>query len=1159
MQKINRTSIFKKPLVIGMFAFCIFMVITQFLSFQKYLLNRSNEKQYVIHVLNKVTDQFQTTLNNSLSVTKTLAFLIENYGVPEDFSQLGEELLEQNSNIDAVQLLQNGVITHVYPIKGNEVVIGYNVLNDTLRSKEIIKAHEQGDLFFGGPFELRQGGMAIVGRYPIKNGGSYNFAAVIIKLSSLLENTGINAANLSSNFHIYLSKINPNTNKVEYFPPDVDVTLLKESISVKIPQGDWTLHAVTIKSIRWEGVIELIVLGFLLSFLGGYIFWYISKQPAKLEKLVLEKTNTIQSNKQLFKALVENSLDAVAILSEEGFNLYASPSITSVLGYSKKEILKINLFDILHEKDKPLVVEKLQFILENPSQSIHGHLCRIKHKDGSWRWVECTVTNLLENPAVHGIVNNFRDITAKIEAEQQNEFEHRDKDALINSTHDLIWSVSSDFKLIAGNKAFLESLKKYTGKEVAIGDPIIFDNANFNKEYLDYWKNNYIRAFRGEFFTLETVIPAYQNTKERFLETNFNPIYNKEIIEGVACYSRDVTENRIFQKAILETNTKLQIAQEIAKLGYWELDLKTNILFWTSQVYAIWGVQENLFKVSFGAILKSIHPEDKAVFFKHQKEAILGLHPMYLEHRILVPNGEVKWVREIGQLVVNEEGTPVRFEGSVQDITVQKNSEIALKEKNQFITSAVENLPVGIAIRDMETGIFTLMNKNFIEIYGWPKEDLKDVETFFKNVYPDENYRREIQTQIFNDIESKDLKRMNWEGIQITSKKGEKRFVNAKNIPLYEQNIMITTVLDVTEKSLAEEELLKSNERYEYVTKATFDAIWDWDLNKETIYWGGGFQTIFGHKYLKNNINAWTVNIHPEDLDRVVKSLNASIAGVDKNWTEEYRFKRGNGTYAFVKDKGVIIRNMEGKAIRMIGAIQDTTQQKEYEKRILDVNEKLRNLSAHLQIAREEERISIAREIHDELGQQLTGIKFDISWLKNKTATLYPEGEERTTRLINNINQTINQVRAIARNLRSGVLDDLGLEAAMEWYLEQFDKQSGISSTLITKNTISRYKKEVNTTMYRIFQETLTNVMRHSKATEVEILLYEKGKHLILEILDNGKGITETQKNNNLSLGITGMKERANMLNGSFLLKKRKEGGTRLKVSIPLNTETENQ
>ena len=95
--------------------------------------------------------------------------------------------------------------------------------------------------------------------------------------------------------------------------------------------------------------------------------------------------------------------------------------------------------------------------------------------------------------------------------------------------------------------------------------------------------------------------------------------------------------------------------------------------------------------------------------------------------------------------------------------------------------------------------------------------------------------------------------------------------------------------------------------------------------------------------------------------------------------------------------------------------------------------------------------------------------------------------------------------------------------------------------------------------MYRIFQEALTNVMRHSKATKVDILLFEENKHLVLEILDNGKGITESEESNNLSLGITGMKERATMLNGSFLLKKRKGGGTRLKVLVPLSVEIENK
>src|SRR5690606_7981043 len=280
-----------------------------------------------------------------------------------------------------------------------------------------------------------------------------------------------------------------------------------------------------------------------------------------------------------------------------------------------------------------------------------------------------------------------------------------------------------------------------------------------------------------------------------------------------------------------------------------------------------------------------------------------------------------KWVHELGNIIYDSEQKPIRLEGTVQDITEQKLALIELEEQNIFIKNALENLPIGIAVNKISDGSVTLINKSFSEIYGWPQKELNDIEVFFKNIYPDPIYRNQIKDQILSDIQSGDPNRMNWEGVKITTKKGKQRIVNAKNIPLYDQNLMISSVLDVTEKALAEEQLLISNERYEYVTKATYDAIWDWDFKTNFLYWGDGFKTIFGHKNVEKNSNSWEKNIHPEDLERVLKGINAAINGTKKSWTDEYRFKKGDGTYAFVKDKGVILRNMERKAIRMIGAI----------------------------------------------------------------------------------------------------------------------------------------------------------------------------------------------------------------------------------------------
>lgn len=1271
-----KNSFAKQPIFVASFVFAVILIITQFIAYQKYLLNSYNDKQNTINHLNDVSDKLESTLNIAFSSAQTLAFIVENYGIPEDFQAIGKKLLSTNKNIEAIQLLQNGIITHIYPLKGNEVVIGYNVLDDPTRNKEVIKAIQKGELYFGGPFELRQGGMAVVGRYPIKNyKDSLSLTAVIIKLDTLIKDIGLESSN--SNFVYQLSKTNPDTGIEEFFIESNHDFFSKDVVAIHIPQGEWKLYSKSINPNLFEGVFVVGFLGLLLSLVGAILAFYITQQPLKLSQLVTQQTETILKEKKLSEAII-NSLPGIFYLFNQKGQFYEwNENFSKVSGYSNEEISNMHPREFFDIPDRAYLESRIKDTFENGQSfaetyfftkdkrkiyyyftgktiNYNGELCLLgtgidlsKRKsaedelkrseeqmlsifnnaidtvivmdiDGiithwnpkaekTFGWTaEEAVGKLLSDliipeqyrehhingllhykrTGVGNIINKTIEITAlnrdgkefeislginsaflrgkvffigfisdisvRKEAERLKEFERRDKEALINSTNDMIWSVTKDFKLIAANKAFLQSYEKNFNKTISIGDYILQKTEDTTNEFLILWEELYTKALSGQSYTIETLTPEIENSYVQYVETSFSPIYNGEVIEGVVCYARDVTQNRSYQKEITEYNKKLITAQKIAKMGYWEFDLKKNQLFWSDQVYAIWEVEKDNFELSFDTYYQTIHEEDRSNFDIHQKNALNHFIPLDIEHRITLPSGKVKWVHELGNIIYDSEQKPIRLEGTVQDITEQKLALIELEEQNIFIKNALENLPIGIAVNKISDGSVTLINKSFSEIYGWPQKELNDIEVFFKNIYPDPIYRNQIKDQILSDIQSGDPNRMNWEGVKITTKKGKQRIVNAKNIPLYDQNLMISSVLDVTEKALAEEQLLISNERYEYVTKATYDAIWDWDFKTGHLYWGDGFKTIFGYKNIDKTVNSWENNIHPDDAERVLKGINAAINGTKKSWTDEYRFRKGDGTYAFVKDKGIILRNVDRKATRMIGAIQDITKQKEYEQHILDINTKLRNLSAHLQTAREEERIFIAREIHDELGQQLTGIKLDVAWLKNKADTYYPEGKERIERLIESINATINKVRKIATNLRPGVLDDLGLEAAIEWHFQQFKEQNQLECHFTTSQLNHNYGKAINTAVYRIFQEALTNINRHANATQADVKLYEQDHHLILEVRDNGKGISDTEKNNTKSLGITGMKERAVILDGEFTITQQESGGTLIKVSIPL-------
>ncbi len=224
---------------------------------------------------------------------------------------------------------------------------------------------------------------------------------------------------------------------------------------------------------------------------------------------------------------------------------------------------------------------------------------------------------------------------------------------------------------------------------------------------------------------------------------------------------------------------------------------------------------------------------------------------------------------------------------------------------------------------------------------------------------------------------------------------------------------------------------------------------------------------------------------------------------------------------------------------------------KKIEEEVKEKNEQLSHLAQNIQKVREEENLRVAREIHDELGQVLTALKMEVNLLSAKI----PDDKKSRSRLdsVNGlIDETINSVRKISTRLRPRLLDELGLFPAMEMQVRELQTRTGIRCITDFPESEVIKDKEVSLAVFRIFQETLTNVARHSNATNVLIKTYMQSNEFVMEIKDNGIGIADTE-NTNGSLGIMGMKERVNLLNGTLNIENLSRGGTLIKVNIPLN------
>jgi len=214
--------------------------------------------------------------------------------------------------------------------------------------------------------------------------------------------------------------------------------------------------------------------------------------------------------------------------------------------------------------------------------------------------------------------------------------------------------------------------------------------------------------------------------------------------------------------------------------------------------------------------------------------------------------------------------------------------------------------------------------------------------------------------------------------------------------------------------------------------------------------------------------------------------------------------------------------------------------------------ERLRALTAHVQSVREEERTRIAREIHDELGQALTGLKMDLTWLASRLPPDQNSLIGKTESMSSLIDSTIQTVRDIASGMRPEVLDEVGLAAAIGWQAREFQKRSGIRCQVTLPPESARVDQETGTAVFRVFQEVLTNVARHANATRVEILMQFNPNTLLLDVQDNGKGISESDTRNPKSLGLLGMRERVLLIGGKIEITGSNGRGTKVTVVVPL-------
>ncbi len=360
--------------------------------------------------------------------------------------------------------------------------------------------------------------------------------------------------------------------------------------------------------------------------------------------------------------------------------------------------------------------------------------------------------------------------------------------------------------------------------------------------------------------------------------------------------------------------------------------------------------------------------------------------------------------------------------------------------------------------------------------------------------------------------------------------------------------------------SKAELDLMQNEEITRRIISSVLDAILCIDIDGKITFWNPKSEKIFGWKQPEILGKTLTDTIIPagyfEMYEKGMRQYLATGEGPMLNKLIEIVALNRAGDQ-FPVELTIIPYTENGNHF-FCAFIRDITVRKKAEQELEESYSAIRKLTEHLQNIREEERAHIAREIHDELGQQLTILKMDISWISKKMRIQDESVKERMKKLLVILDETVQSVRRISSELRPSLLDDLGLIAAMEWQLIEFKKRFEIKTYFKPGNAEIKLPESMKTGLFRILQESLANVALHSKAKKVTVTLHLENGSIVLSVADNGVGFDKLNTIGKKTLGILGMQERTSVMGGTYEINGKPGKGTRVIVTIPLDDRNKN-
>ncbi len=730
--------------------------------------------------------------------------------------------------------------------------------------------------------------------------------------------------------------------------------------------------------------------------------------------------------------------------------------------------------------------------------------------------------------------------------------------SLIGSVSDAIISTDNKFIVNGWNK-FAEEIYGYTAAE-AIGGGIgqliklTLGHEDYDKQIKElHLKGNYQDEYEavkksGEAIFILASVTLLKNEKGQ--------------ATGYLAVHRDITERKKLERELKKFNTELsqQVAEKTAAItnileritdGFLALNSNFVFTFVNKKAGEILGYHpdkmtgKNIWS-DFPATVSNVFNNACLLSFETQQYHFLENY--YTPADIWIEN----------YIYPSPDGLSVFF----KDITFKKKAQLALKESEQHYKNLIDHMPAAVVAHNPDTSI-ALSNQAAAILLGLPAAQMpgkKAIDPAWHFVTADGTKMEVAQYPVMQVLATgKPIKNLTL-GIDSPANKG-RVWVFANAFPEFDTAMqlkqVVVTFVDITDHKKTEEELKQREEALNRAQHIAKTGSWELDLDTKELKWSKEQYRIFEMEKHNNPgtlYDSYRKKFRPGELQKLDTAIKRAVE-TGEGFTLDQHIICNDGSIKNIQAIGETVKDNFGKVTGLKGTGQDVTEIKKAEERLQKSYEEIRQLAAHLQNIREEERTNMAREIHDELGQQLTGLNMYISWLNKKIQPQEEEIKNKFTNTLELIEDTINSVREISTKLRPSMLDDLGLVAAMEWQSHEFEKRSGIKTEFINLTNNCQVPVSLSTGLFRIFQESLTNVARHAAANKIISSLEIKNNIIKLTIADNGKGFVMDEIGSKKTLGLFGMKQRTMVMGGSYEITTSPGNGTIVSITVPLLEE----